>query len=141
MNNKAIYFIGGFIWALVSSRKAYAPNINTSIDNSTPNVEVIKNSPPLANRECPEGQYKSSIICTTGMDAGSIACSKESKRLGGFRCVEDNRPKSQADCTDINKPFFHYYPKSADSRQLGDEMTCASVPQGSFNSKGIIVQE
>ena len=76
MNNKAIYFIGGFIWALVSSRKAYAPNINTSIDNSTPNVE-----PNLANRECPEGQYKSSIICTTGMDAGSIACSKESKRL------------------------------------------------------------
>jgi hypothetical protein len=83
MNNKAIYFIGGFIWALVSSRKAYAPNINTSIDN---------------------------------------------------------RPKSQADCTDMNKPFFHYYPKSADSRQLEDEMMCASVPQGSFNSKGIIVQ-
>jgi len=27
MNNKAIYFIGGFIWALVSSRKTYAPNI------------------------------------------------------------------------------------------------------------------
>tara|TARA_B100001093_G_C26656903_1_gene940042 strand:+ start:23 stop:223 length:201 start_codon:yes stop_codon:yes gene_type:complete len=31
MNNKAIYFIGGFIWALVSSRKAYAPNINSNV--------------------------------------------------------------------------------------------------------------
>jgi len=31
MNNKTIYFIGGFIWALVSSRKAYAPNINSNV--------------------------------------------------------------------------------------------------------------
>ena len=53
MNNKAIYFIGGVIWALVSSRKAYAPNINTSIDNSIPNVEPIDcrgTNPP-----CPQG--------------------------------------------------------------------------------------
>ncbi len=56
MNNKTIYFIGGVIWALVSSRKAYAPNINTSIDNSIPNVEPIDcrgTKPP-----CPEGCKK-----------------------------------------------------------------------------------
>jgi len=39
------------------------------------------------NRECPYGKVKSLINCTMGMDAGSIACSKESARLGGFRCV------------------------------------------------------
>jgi len=39
------------------------------------------------NRECPYGKVKSPINCTMGMDAGSIACSKESIRLGGFRCV------------------------------------------------------
>lgn len=126
MNNKTIYFIGGFIWALVSSRKAYAPNIKTSIDNSTTNIE-----PNLANRECPEGQYKSTISCTMGMDAGSRACQEESRRLGGFRCVEDNRPKSQADCTNPRKPYFHYYPKSADPRIIEDEMGCFSVPQAS----------
>ena len=40
MNNKAIYFIGGFIWALVSSRKAYAPNVNT--DTLSPYMPTIK---------------------------------------------------------------------------------------------------
>jgi len=59
MNNKAIYFIGGFIWALVSSRKAYAPNINTSIDNSIPGgvfADVYR------DRECPEGQVKKPVF-------------------------------------------------------------------------------
>ena len=56
MNNKAIYFIGGFIWALVSSRKAYAPNINTSTDAtniktpSYPSKEAIRKEMDLRNK-------------------------------------------------------------------------------------------
>jgi len=53
MNNKALYFIGGFIWALVSSRKAYAPNINTSTDAKTPSYpskEAIRKEMALRNK-------------------------------------------------------------------------------------------
>tara|TARA_R110001592_G_scaffold270845_2_gene537318 strand:+ start:3209 stop:3604 length:396 start_codon:yes stop_codon:yes gene_type:complete len=53
MNNKAIYFIGGFIWALVSSRKAYAPNINTSTDATnikTPTKEAIRKEMALRKK-------------------------------------------------------------------------------------------
>lgn len=53
MNNKAIYFIGGFIWALVSSRKAYAPNINTSTDATnikTPTKEEIRKEMALRKK-------------------------------------------------------------------------------------------
>jgi len=48
---------------------------------------VTRDVMPLdPNRECPKGSIKLPINCTQGMDARSIACSKESKRLGGFRC-------------------------------------------------------
>ena len=49
--------------------------------------EIGRDVMPLdPNRECPKGSIKLPINCTQGMDARSIACSKESKRLGGFRC-------------------------------------------------------
>jgi len=90
MNEKVLLFIGGFIFAVVTARKAYAPNRDNQL--GTPPIP----QPNLANRECPEGQYKDSIVCTMGMDAGSLACAEESKRLGGFRCVEYNRPQSNS---------------------------------------------
>lgn len=122
--NWFLFFGVGILWAIVSARKVYAPNINNQLGSTPPTPQ-----PNLANRECPEGQYKDPIGCTTGMDAGSLACAEESKRLGGFRCVEDNRPKSQADCDNPANPFFHYYPKSADQRQIADEMACMPFPQ------------
>ena len=51
------------------------------------NKEIGRDVMPLdPNRECPKGSIKLPINCTQGMDARSIACSKESARLGGFRC-------------------------------------------------------
>ena len=97
--NWFLFFGVGILWAIVSARKVYAPNINNQLGSTPPTPQ-----PNLANRECPEGQYKDPIGCTTGMDAGSLACAEESKRLGGFRCVEynrpqSNRPQSQNDCS------------------------------------------
>ena len=113
---KWLVFGLGMLFSFRSIPKAYAPTIvNPTGENLDP------------NRKCPEGQYKEGIGCTMGMDAGSLACAEESKRLGGFRCVDDNRPKSQSDCP--QGQYFHYYPKSADPRQLGDEMACMPFPQ------------
>ena len=57
MNNKAIYFIGGFIWALVSSRKAYAPNIEPvgllgDIDRKPKNTVTPS---PTSQEDCADG--------------------------------------------------------------------------------------
>ena len=57
MNNKAIYFIGGFIWALVSSRKAYAPNTKPvgllgDIDRNPKNTVTPS---PTSQEDCADG--------------------------------------------------------------------------------------
>jgi len=51
-------------------------------------MKIGKDDVPLdPNRECPKPSTKLPFNCTQGMDARSIACRKESKRLGGVRCV------------------------------------------------------
>jgi len=57
MNNKAIYFIGGFIWALVSSRKAYAPNINLAIQSRNNPSKVLESGGKYTDAQL-DAQYK-----------------------------------------------------------------------------------
>ena len=84
---KWLLFGIGITFSFLNVQKAYAPNLP-----SPPHL------PLDPNRKCPPGTYKDGIACCMAMTPQCNACKEESKRLGGFKCIEDNRPKSQADC-------------------------------------------
>ena len=97
MNNKAIYFIGGFIWALVSSRKAYArtlrPNINLAIQSRNNPSKVLESG----------GKYTKAQL-----DALYKRQMREFRENPMYPQVSDNprvfKAESQADCP---KGYFY----------------------------------
>ena len=79
--NWFLFFGVGILWAIVSSRKVYAPNINNKTSAPLPTLDP--------NRECPEGKYKEYIACCEAMTPNCERCKENSRRLGGFMCLDE----------------------------------------------------
>ena len=89
MNEKILVFIGGFIFAVVTARKAYAPNRDEQLGSTPPQPKISFFS------KCPEGQKMEPAIKCQAM-------TPQCMNAPDFVCVDDNGcPEGQ-----VKKPVF-----------------------------------